>query len=53
MINPIEKFFALHKRIVRKSLPRSTKDLLKKIFKGLEIISYYLYYRSIQFKNYH
>ena len=40
MLNPIETFFSLHKRKVRKLMPVNAKDLLVKIFKCLDDISY-------------
>ena len=40
MLNPIETFFSLHKRKVRKLMPLNSMDLLVKIFKVLNDISY-------------
>ena len=40
MLNPIETFFSLHKRKVRKLMPVNSMDLLVKIFKSLDSISY-------------
>lgn len=40
MLNPIETFFSLHKRKVRKLMPVNSMDLLVKIFKSLDNISY-------------
>ena len=40
MLNPIETFFSVHKRYVRKSMPVNAKELLISIFKGLDNISY-------------
>ena len=39
MLNPIETFFAIHKKRVRKLMPVNTMDLLNKIFNSLENIS--------------
>ena len=40
MINPIETYFSVHKRLVRKLMPVNSKDLLIKIYQCLENINF-------------